>query len=56
MLKNMNRVVRVTTIAGKERGFCDGPLEEARFDYPDNIAISPNGDIFLTDWFAATFV
>lgn len=40
----------VTTLAGGlEAGFQDGPGDQARFNYPFDLAVSPQGDIYVSD-------
>jgi DNA-binding beta-propeller fold protein YncE len=39
----------VTTLAGSSDGFSDGRGPEARFSYPGNLALGPNGELFVTD-------
>ena len=54
---NANRAIRsispdgtVTTIAGNgERGYRDGPCEEARFEAPRSVAVHADGSIYVTD-------
>ena len=39
----------VTTIAGGERGFADGPAAEARFDTPSGLALDASGTLYVAD-------
>lgn len=39
----------VTTIAGRDAGFADGPGHAARFDTPSGIAIGPDGAVYVAD-------
>lgn len=40
---------RFETFAGSTEGFQDGPLKDAKFDDPIQMALAPNGDIYVTD-------
>jgi hypothetical protein len=40
---------QVTTLAGREPGFVDGPLVEARFDTPSGIAVDRSGTVYVAD-------
>lgn len=46
----------VTTIAGGilDPGYADGPALSARFDYPMDLAVLPNGELYITDGFNHT--
>jgi sugar lactone lactonase YvrE len=39
----------VTTLAGGERGFADGPGASAQFDTPSGIALAPDGTVLVAD-------
>ncbi len=39
----------VTTIAGGERGFNDGPAADARFSWPAGVAIDHGGNLWIAD-------
>lgn len=39
----------LTTIAGSEKGFRDGPGAEARFDALNDVAVAPDGALLVTD-------
>jgi sugar lactone lactonase YvrE len=39
----------VSTLAGSERGFADGPSAFARFDTPSGVAIDPGGAVYVAD-------
>lgn len=41
---------QVTTLAGAESGFKDGPAGEAQFNQPTGIAITPDGRILVADF------
>lgn len=50
--QRIRRVARdgtVSTVAGGERGFADGPAASARFDTPSGIAVDPDGAIYVAD-------
>jgi len=41
----------VSTVAGSgSPGYTDGPATEARFWYPTDIAVGPDGRLYLADW------
>ncbi len=39
----------VTTLAGSSKGYLDGPCNEALFTAPENLALSPDGDIYVAE-------
>ena len=39
----------VSTIAGSDQGFADGPAAQAKFNAPCGICLSPDGSIFVAD-------
>ncbi|TXN35209.1 hypothetical protein FVB32_11510 [Flagellimonas hymeniacidonis] len=39
----------VTTIAGSDEGFADGIGNEAQFNFPFNLAVNKDGNIYVTD-------
>uniref|UniRef100_A0A6C0K7T4 SMP-30/Gluconolactonase/LRE-like region domain-containing protein n=1 Tax=viral metagenome TaxID=1070528 RepID=A0A6C0K7T4_9ZZZZ len=39
----------VSTIAGSDYGFIDGPAATAKFSNPTGVTVSTNGDIYITD-------
>ena len=39
----------VSTLAGKSKGYFDGQLSQALFNGPFGIAVSPKGDIYISD-------
>jgi sugar lactone lactonase YvrE len=39
----------VTTVAGKNRGYADGRVEQARFSQPAGLAIDSNGNLYIAD-------
>jgi DNA-binding beta-propeller fold protein YncE len=39
----------VSTVAGGQRGFADGPPASARFDKPVDLAIGLDGTLFVVD-------
>jgi sugar lactone lactonase YvrE len=41
---------RVTTIAGGDDGFADGPGAQAQFDGPTAVAVDVAGNVFVADW------
>src|SRR5690606_8083824 len=40
---------QVTTLAGGERGFVDGPAAQARFDAPMGVAVDAAGNVYVAD-------
>ncbi|GAB3047627.1 hypothetical protein GCM10027214_07070 [Stenotrophomonas tumulicola] len=40
---------QVTTLAGGERGFVDGPVAQARFDAPMGVAVDAQGNVYVAD-------
>jgi hypothetical protein len=49
---NRIRIIRgdqVTTLAGASPGKADGPLADARFDGPTDVAIRPDGAVYVAD-------
>ncbi len=40
----------VTTIAGGDDGFADGPGAQAQFDGPTGVAVDEDGNVFVADW------
>ena len=39
----------VTTLAGDGEGYLDGPCDEALFTAPENLALHPDGDIYVAE-------
>jgi sugar lactone lactonase YvrE len=39
----------VTTLAGSDYGYLDGPGTRAQFKYPNGIAIAPDGSLYVAD-------
>jgi DNA-binding beta-propeller fold protein YncE len=48
-IRRVRRDGTVTTFAGSDSGFTDGPIGQARFAHPQGLAIAGNGDVFVTD-------
>ncbi len=42
-------VAKVTTYAGSDQGFADGPALQARFDNPEGLALAPDGTVYVGD-------
>lgn len=40
---------KVSTIAGSSAGYADGAAADAKFDYPNGLAIDQNGNIYVAD-------
>jgi glucose/arabinose dehydrogenase len=40
---------QVSTLAGGDRGFADGPGQTARFSTPSGLALAPDGTLFVAD-------
>jgi sugar lactone lactonase YvrE len=41
----------VSTVAGSgSAGYTDGPVSEAEFWYPADIAVGPDGQLYIADW------
>ena len=41
----------VTTLAGSTAGFADGPAATAQFNFPNGVAVAPNGTVYVADRF-----
>jgi sugar lactone lactonase YvrE len=41
---------RVTTLAGGEDGFADGPGAQAQFDGPGGVSVDRDGNVLVADW------
>ncbi len=42
---------QVSTVAGSgQAGSADGPADEAEFWYPTDIAVGPDGKLYVADW------
>lgn len=43
----------VSTVCGGKEGYADGTISEARFNYPIGIAVSPLGELYVSDFLNA---
>jgi DNA-binding beta-propeller fold protein YncE len=50
-VRKITPAASTTTLAGKleTSGYADGPGEDARFDLPWDIAVDPNGNVYVAD-------
>ena len=48
-LRHVTLAGMVTTLVGTTTGFVDGTLAKARFDHPEGITITADGDLYVTD-------
>ena len=50
-IRKINTSGTVTTLAGSAKGYADGNGGSAKFDYPNDVAIDANGNIYVADEF-----
>lgn len=49
LLYKVTQAGDVSVVAGGGTGFADGVGQGAKFDYPSDVVVGPNGDIFIAD-------
>lgn len=50
-IRRVSRDGVVSTVAGNgQAGYADGPAAEAEFWYPTDIAVGPDGQLYVADW------